>query len=133
MFLLKVLFMVSPFVKYLPFHLSIAIKSIKIINCIFIFRVTVVLTVTCVESPVRMSLTGSLLFSWLDLYLVCVTTLTGMFCRWQRGKMYKAVFFFKGLPIVERQLRSRPNRYLIILCILFVHCSTIICLLKKFF
>ena len=32
-----------------------------------------------VESPVRMSLTGNLLFSWLDLYLVCITTLTELF------------------------------------------------------
>lgn len=61
------------------------LKPLKI-DCIFIFRVTVVPTVTCVESPVKMSLTGNLLFSWLDLYLACVTTLTGMFCRGQGVK-----------------------------------------------
>ena len=43
---------------------------------LWVCRVTVVLIVMYVDSPVRMSLTRNLLFSWLDLYLACVTTLT---------------------------------------------------------
>lgn len=44
---------------------------------------TVVLIVMCVESPVKMNLTGNLLFSLPDLYLECVITLTGIFPRWR--------------------------------------------------
>lgn len=63
----------------------ISIKPLTIIGYIFIFRGTVVPIVTSVESPVKMSLTGNLLFSWLGLYLACVTTLTGAFCSGHRG------------------------------------------------